>query len=118
MRKITLLFAATAICSGLTVTQLLRCRSRRSRPILRRKSSKYVGFVGPIAAGGGRITTVVTMATRTTRDATTGTVAIGSDSRGGASNSAPFVFFDTIILLPPRVRKFKLTNYATMRCTP
>jgi hypothetical protein len=59
---------------------------------------------------------VVTMATRTTRDATIGTVVIGSDSRGGANNSAPFAFFDAVILLPPRVRKFKSTNYATMRC--
>ena len=80
--------------------------------VRRRRPPKYVGFVGPMAAAGGaRITTVVTMATRTTRDATIGTVVIGSDSRGGANNSAPFAFFDAVILLPPRVRKFKSTNY-------
>ena len=50
------------------------------------------------AAGGARITTVVTVATRTTRGATTGTVAIGSDSRGGGNNFAPISFFDAIIL--------------------
>ena len=50
------------------------------------------------AAGGGRITTVVTVPTRTTRGATTGTVAIGSDSPGGGINSAPISFFDAIIL--------------------
>ena len=32
------------------------------------------------------------------RFATTGTVAIGSDSRGGGNNSAPITFFDAIIL--------------------
>lgn len=50
------------------------------------------------AAGGAQITTVVTVPTRTTRGATTGTVAIGSDSRGGGNNSAPITFFDAIIL--------------------
>jgi len=50
------------------------------------------------AAGGAQITTVVTVPTRTTRGATTGTVAIGSDSRGGGNNSAPICFFDAIIL--------------------
>ena len=49
------------------------------------------------AAGGGRITTVVTVPMRTTRGAT-GTVAIGIDSRGGGINSAPISFFDAIIL--------------------
>jgi hypothetical protein len=37
------------------------------------------------AVGGGRITTVVTVPTRTTRGAT-GTVAIGTDSRGKADS--------------------------------
>jgi len=44
------------------------------------------------AAGGAQITTVVTVPTRTTRGATTGTVAIGSDSQGGGNNSAPITF--------------------------
>jgi hypothetical protein len=48
------------------------------------------------AVGGGRITTGVTVPTRTTRGAT-GTVAIGTDSRGGGINSAPN-FFDAIVL--------------------
>ena len=49
------------------------------------------------AVGGGRITTGVTVPTRTTRGVT-GTVAIGTDSRGGGINSAPNFFFDAIIL--------------------
>ena len=83
---------ARIIDGGCNAELLLR------RTILRRKLSKYVGFVAPMAAvGGGRITTVVTVPTRTTRGAT-GTVAIGIDSRGGGINSAPISFFDAIIL--------------------
>ena len=109
MRKITLLFAAAAIGGGVTVTAALQCRSRRSRPILRRKSSKYVGFVGPMAAAGGaELLPWLPQLRVLPGGASTGTVAIGSDSRGGVKQLRPDLFL-TNNSAGPRVQKFK--NY-------
>ena len=112
MRKITLLFAAAAICGGVTVTA---ASAMPIAPVATDPAAKieHVGFVGPMAAAGGaRITTVVTVATRTTRGATTGTVAIGSDSRGGGNNFAPISFFDAIILRAActKIQKLRATQ--------
>jgi hypothetical protein len=94
MRKITLLFAAAAICSGVTVTAASAMPIAPVPTDPAAKIEKVRWVCGPYGrCCGARITTVVTMATRTTRDATTGTVDIGSDGRGGANNSAPFAFF-------------------------